>query len=197
MSTNDQKKKLWICKSSITLLLYYNEGREKRNLNEPTRLLSSSISLSLALSVSLFSFTCGLVPINSLFLHYIPCSSPIIIIAQVFIQVKPGTEAAFLQASLTNARQSVLEPGVVRFDILQDTEDATRFSFYEVYVNGDEAPAAHKETSHFLEWRDAVTDMMAEARTYRRWSNVFPSNEQNGWNYVNVNELEQQQEHEP
>lgn len=116
--------------------------------------------------------------------HYTPTT------AQVFVQVKPGTEAAFLEATLNNARQSVLEEGILRFDVLQDTEDSTKFSLYEVYRNGDQAPAAHKETAHFAEWRDTVADMMAEPRSYRRWSNVFPKNDAAGWNYVNVNEWE-------
>lgn len=71
----------------------------------------------------------------------------------VFVSTKPGTEEAFKAASLENARNSALEPGVARFDVLQDQADPTQFVLVEVYKTA-EAPAAHKETAHYLKWRE-------------------------------------------
>ena len=65
--------------------------------------------------------------------------------------MKPGSEEAFRQASLNNARQSTKEEGVARFDVIQEVDDPCQFVLVEVYKNED-APAAHKETSHYLEW---------------------------------------------
>lgn len=100
----------------------------------------------------------------------------------VYIKCKPGTEEAFKEASLKNARQSALEAGVARFDVLQDKEDATQFVLVEVYKDAEAAPAAHKETAHYAEWRDTVADMMAEARTARKFTNLFPTTVA-GWEY--------------
>lgn len=83
---------------------------------------------------------------------------------------------------MKNARLSKLEDGVKRFDVLQDQEDPTRFLLVEVYTDAVAAPAAHKETAHFAEWRDAVADLMAEPRTYRKFHNLFPSTAA-GWDY--------------
>lgn len=88
--------------------------------------------------------------------------------------MKPGTEAAFLEATLQNARASPQEPGVARFDVLQDTTDPTQFVLVEVYRDTVEAPAAHKETAHYMTWRDQVADYMATERTRRTFTNVFP-----------------------
>ena len=88
-------------------------------------------------------------------------------------RVKPEYVDAFKQASIENARQSRLEPGVARFDLIQDTEDATRFTFVEVFRAPD-AHAAHRETAHYLTWRDAVADMMAEPRSATKHVSVFP-----------------------
>jgi quinol monooxygenase YgiN len=100
----------------------------------------------------------------------------------VFVQVKHGTEDAFKEASLRNARQSAQEPGVARFDVLQDQDDPTQFVLVEVYKNADTAPMAHKETAHYLEWRDTVADMMAQPRSARKFHNVFPTTAA-GWDY--------------
>jgi autoinducer 2-degrading protein len=72
----------------------------------------------------------------------------------------------------------VREPGVARFDVVQSREDPTRFVLVEVYRNED-APAAHKQTAHYLRWRDTVADLMAEPRTAARYVNVFPDDR--GW----------------
>ena len=79
----------------------------------------------------------------------------------VFVTVKPGTEEAFKTASLANARASALETGIARFDVIQETDDPTKFVLVEVYKNGD-APADHKKTEHYNTWRKTVADMMAE-----------------------------------
>ena len=96
----------------------------------------------------------------------------------VFVSVKPGTEDAFKAASLDNAQNSVKEPGVARFDVLQNVEDTTKFLLVEVYSNAD-APAAHKETAHYAQWRDTVADMMAEPRSALKYSSCFPFEDAN------------------
>jgi quinol monooxygenase YgiN len=100
------------------------------------------------------------------------------LIVHVHVQVKPDSVEAFKAASLENARHSVQEPGVARFDVVQNVEDPTRFVLVEVYRN-DDAPARHKETAHYAQWRDDVTDMMAEPRRSVKYRNVFPADE--GW----------------
>src|SRR6478752_10569281 len=101
-----------------------------------------------------------------------------LIIVHVHVHVKPDAIDAFRAASLDNARESVREPGVARFDVVQSTEDPTRFVLVEVYRTAD-APAAHKQTAHYARWRDAVADLMAEPRTAQRYVNVAP--EDNKW----------------
>jgi autoinducer 2-degrading protein len=100
------------------------------------------------------------------------------IIAHIQVHVKAEFVQAFRQATIENARNSVLEPGIARFDVLQQADDPTRFIFIEVYRT-PEAPAAHKETKHYQVWRDLVAPMMAEARTNVKYSNVWP--EEDGW----------------
>jgi quinol monooxygenase YgiN len=101
-----------------------------------------------------------------------------LLILHVHVHVKPEHVDAFREATLANARESVKEPGIARFDVAQDTEDPTRFVLVEVYRT-PEAPAAHKETAHYLKWRETVTPMMAEPRTSRKYVSCFPGNE--GW----------------
>lgn len=102
-----------------------------------------------------------------------PPSQGSLLIIQVFVRVKPDAIAAFRDATLENARGSLREPGVLRFDVCQDREDPTRFVLFEVYRDA-EAPVAHKATAHYLAWRAAVDDLMAETRTSRRLTNLFP-----------------------
>lgn len=83
-----------------------------------------------------------------------------------------------MQATAENARNSLLEPGIARFDVVQQQDDPTRFVLVEVYRTAED-PAKHKETSHYLKWRDTVADMMAEPRYGIRYCNVFP--EDAGW----------------
>ena len=94
-------------------------------------------------------------------------------IVHVFVHVKHDQVDAFKAASLENARNSIQEPGVARFDLLQQQDDPTRFVFVEVYRTPDD-PARHKETAHYAKWRDTVADMMAEPRTSVKYTNVFP-----------------------
>ena len=91
----------------------------------------------------------------------------------VHCHVKPDCVDAFRDATTANARASVTEPGIARFDVLEDRDDPTRFVLVEIYRSAD-APAAHKQTAHYLTWRDRVADMMAEPRTAQRYVNVFP-----------------------
>lgn len=100
------------------------------------------------------------------------------LIVHVQVRVKPESVEAFKQATIENARNSVQEPGIARFDVAQQADDPTRFVLVEVYRT-PEAPAAHKETKHYLTWRDTVASMMAESRTSVKFTNVFPAND--GW----------------
>lgn len=101
-----------------------------------------------------------------------------LLIVHVHVHVKPEHVDAFHEATLANARESIKEPGIARFDVIQDSEDATRFVFVEVYRT-PQAPAAHKETAHYLKWRDTVAPMMAEPRASRKYINRFPDDA--GW----------------
>lgn len=100
------------------------------------------------------------------------------LIVHVFVHVKSNQVEAFRNATLENAHNSIQEPGIARFDIIQQQEDLTRFVLVEVYRTPDD-PAKHKETAHYQKWRDTVADMMAEARTSVKYVNVFP--DEHGW----------------
>lgn len=100
------------------------------------------------------------------------------LIAHIDVHVKPECIEAFKQATLANARESVKEPGIARFDILQQQDDPTKFVFIEVYRT-PEAPAAHKETKHYQTWRDTVAPMMAQPRGNVKFTNIFPNDQ--GW----------------
>ena len=99
-------------------------------------------------------------------------------IVQVYVHVKPESVDAFKVASLENARNSVQEPGIARFDVIQQLDDPTRFMLVEVYRTPDD-PARHKETAHYATWRDTVAPMMAEPRSSVKYTNVYPEDE--GW----------------
>ena len=100
------------------------------------------------------------------------------LVVHVHVHVKPDSVEAFREASIENARNSVQEPGIARFDVIQQTDDPTRFILVEVYRNQD-ATVKHKETAHYGAWRDTVAPMMAEPRSAVKFSNVFPGDE--GW----------------
>lgn len=95
------------------------------------------------------------------------------LVLQVMARVKPESLEAFREATIRNARASRQEPGVARFDVLQLEDDPLRFQLFEVYRTR-EAAAAHKETAHYKAWLEAVTPMMAEARTRSWWTTVDP-----------------------
>lgn len=99
-------------------------------------------------------------------------------IVHVHVHVKPEFVDAFRQATLENARNSVREPGVARFDVVQQSDDPTRFVLVEAYRTAEDA-ACHKETAHYPVWRDTVADMMAEPRRSVKYDNVFPDDA--GW----------------
>jgi (4S)-4-hydroxy-5-phosphonooxypentane-2,3-dione isomerase len=100
------------------------------------------------------------------------------LIVHVHVRVKPESVEAFRAATVENASNSVKEPGIARFDVVQQRDDPTRFVLVEVYRD-ENAPAVHKETAHYAKWRDTVVSMMAEPRTSVKFSAVFP--EASGW----------------
>ena len=95
------------------------------------------------------------------------------LIVHVFVHVKPDAIDAFSAATLENARNSVQEPGVVRFDVIQQEDDPTRFVLVEIYRTPTDA-ALHKETAHYHSWRATVEPMMAEPRRSVKYRAVFP-----------------------
>jgi autoinducer 2-degrading protein len=100
------------------------------------------------------------------------------LIVLVHVHVKSESLAAFKAATLENARNSVREPGIARFDVVQQADDPSRFILVEVYRD-EPATVAHKATAHYLKWRDTVADMMAEPRKGMKYTNVFPDD--GGW----------------
>ena len=100
------------------------------------------------------------------------------LVVHVHVHVKPEFVDAFAAATVVNARNSVQEPGIARFDVIQAQDDPTHFVLVEVY-RSQEATVAHKETGHYAAWRDAVAPMMAQPRSSVKFTNLFP--EDAGW----------------
>ena len=100
------------------------------------------------------------------------------LIIHVHVRVKPESVAEVREATIENARHSIQEPGIARFDVVEQQDDAARFVLIEVYRT-PEAAAAHKETAHYAKWRDAVAPMMAEPRQSVKYTDVFP--DAGGW----------------
>jgi len=100
------------------------------------------------------------------------------LIVHVHVHVKPELVEAFKAATVENARESVREAGIARFDVMQRGDDAARCVLVEVYRTA-EAAARHKETAHYQAWRDAVAPMMAEPRASVKYSELFPP--ESGW----------------
>jgi autoinducer 2-degrading protein len=100
------------------------------------------------------------------------------LVVHVHVHVIAAHVDAFKAATVENARQSLAEPGIARFDVVQQIDDPTRFVLVEVY-RSVEATAAHKETRHYQVWRDAVADMMATPRSSVKFNAVFP--DPSGW----------------
>jgi autoinducer 2-degrading protein len=95
------------------------------------------------------------------------------LVVHVHVTVVPDRVSEFLEATLSNARASLDEPGVVRFDVLQDQSDPAHVVLIEVYRD-DAAAAAHKDTAHYATWRDTVADMMAAPRRSVKFDALFP-----------------------
>jgi len=100
------------------------------------------------------------------------------LIVHVHVHVKPECIDDFQAASIENARHSIEEPGIARFDVIQQIEDPARFILVEVY-RSPEAAGQHKETAHYQVWRGKVAPMMAEPRTGVKYANIYPGEE--GW----------------
>lgn len=100
------------------------------------------------------------------------------LIVHVFVHVKVDCVQQFIDATLANARASVQEPGIARFEVVQQNDDPTRFVLVEAYRTSED-PARHKETAHYATWRDTVADMMAEPRSSVKYTNCFP--DEDGW----------------
>lgn len=100
------------------------------------------------------------------------------LVVHVHVHVKPESVASFVEATVENARASVQEPGIARFDVVQQQDNATRFVLIEVY-RAPEAVTAHRATAHYTKWRDTVEPMMAEPRQRMLYNAVFPAPE--GW----------------
>jgi len=99
-------------------------------------------------------------------------------IVHVFVHVKSKKVEEFKSASMENARNSLKEPGIARFDVIQQQDDPSRFVLVEVYRTAND-PARHKETQHYLKWREIVEDMMVEPRRAIKYQNIFPG--EDGW----------------
>lgn len=95
------------------------------------------------------------------------------VVTCVQIRVRPESVDAFIEASVENHKQSVKEPGNLRFDFVRQADDPSRFMIYEAYES-EAAVAAHKETPHYLKWRDTVKDMMAEPRYGIKYDIIEP-----------------------
>lgn len=97
-------------------------------------------------------------------------------IVHVHIHVKADCIEDFRSVSLENAQSSLQEPGVARFDVLQQSDDPTRFLLLEVYRTAT-AALEHKDTAHYRKWREAAEPMMEEARSRMVYTNLFPTDE--------------------
>ena len=95
------------------------------------------------------------------------------LIVYVFVHVKKQNVDDFKKASIENAKNSLKEPGIARFDVIQQNDDQTRFVLVEVYRTKED-PAKHKETDHYKKWKELVAPMMAEPRNSIKYSNIFP-----------------------
>ncbi|MGV8125522.1 MAG: putative quinol monooxygenase [Candidatus Xenobiia bacterium LiM19] len=100
------------------------------------------------------------------------------LIVLVHVHVKPEYVDAFKEISVENARNSVKEPGIARFDVIEQKDDPARFVLVEVYRTADD-PAKHKETAHYKVWKEKAEVMMAEPRVSYKYYNIFP--DETGW----------------
>ena len=98
------------------------------------------------------------------------------VIVHVHVHVKPEFVAAFREATVENAANSIHEPGIARFDVMQQADDPSKFVLVEVYRTREDT-AKHKETAHYAKWRDAVAPMMVVPRSSIKYRNLFPNDE--------------------
>jgi autoinducer 2-degrading protein len=103
---------------------------------------------------------------------------PAMFIVHVHVHVKVESIEAFKKATIENARNSVQEPGIARFDVIQQLDDPAKFILIECYRTPSD-PTEHKKTAHYAKWRDIVADMMAEPRSSVKYDNLFPDDA--GW----------------
>lgn len=99
------------------------------------------------------------------------------LVLHIYCRVKPEQVEAFKAATIENARNSIKEPGIARFDVMQQTDDPTRFVLVEAYRT-EEARAAHRETAHYHTWKQHAEPMLAGERTRTAYSNVFPDDKE-------------------
>ena len=95
------------------------------------------------------------------------------IIVTVYVSVKPEMAEGFIRATNENAQNSIWEPGIIRFDFIQQADDPSNFLLLEVYKNED-AITSHKETSHYSKWKNTVENMMSLPRKSIKYINIFP-----------------------
>jgi (4S)-4-hydroxy-5-phosphonooxypentane-2,3-dione isomerase len=95
------------------------------------------------------------------------------LIVQVHVLVKENYIKDFIETTKENAKSSILEPGIVRFDIIQQIDEPNNFILYEIYRTAQDT-AKHKNTEHYRVWRDKVQNMMAEPRRSVKYQNIFP-----------------------
>ena len=100
----------------------------------------------------------------------------IMLVVHVHVKVKSECIEAFKEATIENARQSLKEPGIARFDVVQQNDDPARFVLVEAYRTV-EATAAHKATAHYAAWRERMESLMAEPRSSVKYANLFPDDE--------------------
>lgn len=98
------------------------------------------------------------------------------LVVHVHCRVRPESADAFRRATLANARASIQEPGILRFDVLEQEGEQGRFVLVEVYRTHEDT-ARHKETAHYATWRDSVAGMMAETRSSVKFKPAFPTDE--------------------
>jgi quinol monooxygenase YgiN len=101
------------------------------------------------------------------------------LVVHVFVHVKPESIEEFIQATIENAHSSLLEPGIVRFDVVQQDDDPGKFVLIEVYRALDD-PSRHKETAHYARWSEVVKPMMAEPRFSVKYHNLVPEDSRLG-----------------
>ena len=101
-------------------------------------------------------------------------------VACVTIWVKPGCEEKFIAASRADHEGTRREPGNLRFDVLRHESEPGRFMLYEVYRTSEDL-AAHQKTAHYLAWKNAVAEMMAQPRQGQKHWSLFPSDAAGSW----------------